>query len=258
MQHPPGYKAHEAGVRVLCLVKTLYGLKQSGQCWYQKLTSIFDTLGLKQCQVNQAIFFKSDKKAGDITVVAVHVDVCTIAASSARLMDSLKTDMYKHVEVIDLGELHSMLGIKVQCDRKAGTVHLSQHAYINSIICHYHFDDLKPLSTPMDTSVQLSSEKSPKSVAEFAAMHDMPYREAVSVLNWAALSMRPDITFAISTIAQFAEEPGPAHWEAVKWIFQYLAGTRELWLSYGETRRTLKGYADTDSSMAKDQCTITG
>jgi hypothetical protein len=30
MQHPPGYKAHEAGVRVLRLVKTLYGLKQSG------------------------------------------------------------------------------------------------------------------------------------------------------------------------------------------------------------------------------------
>ena len=48
MQHPPGYKVDDAGGRVLCLVKMLYGLKQSGHCWYQKLTSIFDTLGLKQ------------------------------------------------------------------------------------------------------------------------------------------------------------------------------------------------------------------
>jgi Reverse transcriptase (RNA-dependent DNA polymerase) len=31
MQHPPGYKAPNAGMRVLCLVKTLYGLKQLGQ-----------------------------------------------------------------------------------------------------------------------------------------------------------------------------------------------------------------------------------
>jgi Reverse transcriptase (RNA-dependent DNA polymerase) len=31
MQHPPGYKAPEAGARVLHLVKMLYGLKQSGR-----------------------------------------------------------------------------------------------------------------------------------------------------------------------------------------------------------------------------------
>ena len=120
MRHPPGYKVADAGVRVLRLVKTLYGLKQSGQRWYQKLTSIFDTLGLKQCQVDQAIFSKSDKKAGDITVVAVHVDDCTIAASSACLVEALKMGMHLHVEVTDLGELHWMLGIEVQRDRKAG------------------------------------------------------------------------------------------------------------------------------------------
>ncbi len=30
MQHAPGYKSHDAGNCILCLVKTLYGLKQSG------------------------------------------------------------------------------------------------------------------------------------------------------------------------------------------------------------------------------------
>ena len=258
MQHPPGYKAADAGVRVLRLVKTLYGLKQSGRCWYQKLTSIFNTLGLKQCQVDQAVFFKSDKKASDIMVVAMHVDDCTIAASSARLIEALKTGMRKHVEVTDLGKLHWMLGIEVQRDRKAGTVHLSQRAYINSILQSYYLDDLKPLSTPMDTQIWLSSEQSPKSIATFAAMRDVPYRKAVGTLNWAALSMRPDIAFAISTVARFAAEPGPAHWEAIKRIFQYLAGMRDLWLSYGETRRTLEGYADADSSMAEDRRAITG
>jgi hypothetical protein len=32
MQHPLGYKSPNTSMRVLCLVKTLYGLKQSGRC----------------------------------------------------------------------------------------------------------------------------------------------------------------------------------------------------------------------------------
>jgi hypothetical protein len=72
------------------------------------------------------------------------------------------------------------------------------------------------------------------------------------------LSTRPDIAFAVATVARFASNPGPVHWEAVKWIFRYLAGTRDLWLSYGESKRTLEGYADADGSMAEDRHAITG
>ena len=89
-------------------------------------------------------------------------------------------------------------------------------------------------------------------------MRDVPYREAVGALNWAALATRPDIAFAVATVARFAANPGPAHWEAVKRIYRYLAGTRDLWLSYGETKRTLEGYADADGSMAEDRRAITG
>jgi len=59
-------------------------------------------------------------------------------------------------------------------------------------------------------------------------------------------------------VARFGANPGPAHWEAVKWIFCYLAGTRDLCLTYGETRRILEGYVDADSSMAEDRRAISG
>ena len=80
----------------------------------------------------------------------------------------------------------------------------------------------------------------------------------VGALNWAALATRPDIAFAVATVARFASNPGIAHWEAVKRIFRYLAGTRDLWLSYGETRRALEGYADADGSMNEDRRAISG
>jgi hypothetical protein len=123
---------------------------------------------------------------------------------------------------------------------------LSQH--IDSILQRYGPDGLKSLSTPMDTQVCLSTEQAPASAADFTLMHDVPYREAVGALNWAALATQPDIAFAVATVARFAANPGPVHWEAVKRIFRYLSGTRELWLTYGESRQMLEGFADANES----------
>ena len=138
------------------------------------------------------------------------------------------------------------------------TVHLSQRSYIDSILRCFGLDDVKSVSTPFDTQVRLTLEQAPADAAEFAVMRNMPYREAVGALNWAALATCPDIAFAVSTVARFSANPGMAHWTAVKRIFRYLAGTRDLWLTYGETHRTLIGYADADGSMTEDRRAITG
>ena len=111
MQHPPGYKAQGVGHLVLHLLKMLYGLKQSGRRWYQKLSSIFTSLSFKQCSIDQAVFYKTDKERNALTVVAVHVDNCTIAASSDKLTHELIEGLCKQLEVTDLGGLHWMLGL---------------------------------------------------------------------------------------------------------------------------------------------------
>src|SRR6266852_8019843 len=61
MHHPPGYKPCDAGNRVLRLKKTLYSLKQSVRRWYQKLSSIFESLDFQKCSVDQAMFYKQNK-----------------------------------------------------------------------------------------------------------------------------------------------------------------------------------------------------
>jgi hypothetical protein len=59
-------------------------------------------------------------------------------------------------------------------------------------------------------------------------------------------------------VSRFSSKPGIAHWEAVKQIFRYLKGTRDLWLSYGNKVKELEGYADADGSMAEDRKAISG
>jgi Reverse transcriptase (RNA-dependent DNA polymerase) len=116
MQHPPGYKLPDAGGCILRLVKTLYGLKQSGQHWYQRLTEIFTTLDFTQCSVDQAVFYRLNARQQELIAVAVHVNNCTITATSLHLVNDLKDGLWKHVEVTDLRKLHWMLGIKVKHD----------------------------------------------------------------------------------------------------------------------------------------------
>ena len=107
------------------------------------------------------------------------------------------------------------------------------------------------------TAVALTAQ-SPNTTEEFARMRNIPYHEAVGSLMYASLGTHPDITYAVQTISRFSTKPGPEHWEAVKQIFQYLKGTKGLWLSYGGQQKKLEGYADADGSMAEDRRAISG
>ena len=89
-------------------------------------------MGFCRCDVDQAVFFK--KNQHNLTIVVVHVDDCTIAASSPALIFDFKTHLAQHVEITDLGELHWLLGIEVRQDRTHQLLHLSQCSYITAIL----------------------------------------------------------------------------------------------------------------------------
>jgi hypothetical protein len=257
MKQPPGYPLSNSPGKVCRLRKTLYGLKQSGRRWYQRLVEIMvDNLGFARCDVDQAVFFR--RRGKELMIVLVHVDDCTIVATAQPLIDGFKIEITKHVEITDLGELHWILGIEIRRVRENRQIFLSQRSYIESTLRRYGFDDLKPLSMPMETNTRLSSAQSPSTTEEFAKMRNIPYHEAVGSLMYASLGTRPDITYAVQTVSRFSIKPGPAHWEAVKRIFRYLKGTKDLWLSYGGKEKELIGYADADGNMAEDRHAISG
>ena len=105
MHQPPGYADLALPCHVCCLHKTLYGLKQSGHHWYQKLVEILvKNLGFKLWEVDQAMFVKLIKKT--LTIIIEHVDDCTITTSSLSLIVKLKVQIRKHVKITNLGKLH--------------------------------------------------------------------------------------------------------------------------------------------------------
>jgi hypothetical protein len=208
-------------------------------------------LGFSCCDVDQAVFFWH--KGGTVIIVLVHVDNCTITATTIKLIEHFKQEIAKHVKITNLGELHWSLEIEIKHNREKHTIHLSQHSYIDSILCRYNLQDLKPVSISMETSIHLSTSQSPATTAEFAQMCNVPYHKAVGSLMYTSLGTCPDISFAVQMVSHFSMKPGLIHWDAVKQIFWYLKGTKELWLSFGHAKIDLAGYADADGSMSEDR-----
>lgn len=193
-----------------------------------------------------------------MTVLAIHVDDCLITGNSRRLLDECKTKIGARYKMTDLGPVSWLLGIKISRDRQGGTIALSQHTYIEAILMRFNFVDLKPVSMPMDPNVLLLKMQCPESAAEVARMRRVPYREAVGSLMYAAMGTRPDIVFAVSTLAQYNDNPGMPHWDAVKRVFRYLLGTKTLSLTYGGARRELEGFVNADSATQEHRRAISG
>ena len=49
--------------------ESLYGLKQAGRWWYQKLVDIMMRLGFTRCEGDQAVFFRRCKERNVLMVV---------------------------------------------------------------------------------------------------------------------------------------------------------------------------------------------
>jgi reverse transcriptase-like protein len=190
--------------------------------------------------------------------VLVHVDDCSIVGRTRALIARFKVEIAKFVDITDMGELSWILGVEIKRIREERRILLSQRSYLDSIQRRYGLEDLKPITTPMDPNIRLTSAQSPSTTEEIASMRNVPYHEAVGSLMYATLGTCPDICFAVQTVSRFNKNPGLAHWEAVKRIFRYLKGTRDLWLSYGGVTKELMGYADADGSMSEDRKAISG
>lgn len=254
MQSPPGYEEDSGTVKKLR--KSLYGLKQAGRKWYDTLSRALANLGFATSEADPGVFVA---RVGEhVLILAVHVDDCILTGSSQKLITQYKQKINDCYALTDLGPVHWLLGIKVTRDRTARTISLSQASYVDAILARFALADAKPYGTPMLPNATYSKSDAPSTPDEEFRMRKIPYREAIGSLMYLAVATRPDIAFAVSTLSQFLDNPGDAHWEAVKRIFRYLAGSKSFELTYGGERHDLIGYTDADGAVQEHRRAISG
>lgn len=237
VKQPEGYEVKGKEDYVCKLNKSLYGLKQSPRCWNAELKEFFFQIGFRQLASDQCLFTTSE---GEKVILAVYVDDIILAAKSLKKLNEIKLLISKKYEVKDLGELKNFLGVKVTQDEKK--IFLSQEFYIDGILDKFSMKDCKPVDNPCTPG-----EKLIRSTEDDEPFDKKIYQSAVGSLLYLSIKTRPDISYAVSTVAKFSDNPNQQHWKSVKRIFRYLKGTISYGLKYeGEKSGVLTGFSDAD------------
>ena len=195
-------------------------------------------MGFAQTTSDPCLYVSTE---GEMFVVAVYVEDIVLAGKSDRKMSEVKNALASRFDVKDMGELHYFLGVKIIQD---GKVWIGQPAYAESILQKFSMENAKPVSTPVDTGTKLV-----KATEESDSVDQALYQSAVGSLLYLLIGTKPDITYAVSNVANFCANPSKQHWTAVKRILRYLKGTTGLGLLSLYSKDGSKdcvGYSDAD------------
>lgn len=235
MRQPEGFD--DGSGRVCLLRKALYGLKQASRQWNVKLNGVMIDSGYRRLKTDACIYIRRERSS--MVIVAVYVDDLLIFSNHNAWKNQLKANLTKNFSMKDLGLAGSCIGMQITRDRKAGTISLDQQKYTEAIIEKFCMNDCNSIDSPVGPNTKLTKEMSANTNDELADMKDVPYQEAVGNILYLAQCTRPDITFAISNVSKFNNQPGRSHWNAVKRIFRYLKKTSDYKLTFGRMMKTM-------------------
>ena len=238
MKQPPGYE--DGTPRACRLHKALYGLKQAGRVWNIKFNDVFvNTLGYTRIKSDFCVYIRKNQLG--LSIVIIHVDDSTISTFPPSIMSSAKAEIAQHLNITDLGEARTFVGLQISRNRPKRSITIHQTSYITKILERFGMLSSHIVHTPLDPNVVLipSTEESQPS--------DFPYAAAIGSLMYAAVATRPDISHAVQKLSQFTSKFSQAHVTAVKRVFRYLNGTRNLGITYYPTSDTeILGFTDAD------------
>lgn len=205
MKQPEGY--HQGDANQVCkLKKGLYGLKQGGRLWYEKLGEVLHKIGFKHLQSDNSIYIWTSNNVK--VIIPVFVDDLTIVSESKQVLNQVKTELAANFKLKDLGPTSFLLGVQVIYDQKKRTLQLSQRQYIIDLLKRFEMADCKPVTTPMEPGLRLSKAMKLSTPEEREEMQRTPYLNTIGALNYLAICTCPDISYTVGCLARFSKDRG--------------------------------------------------
>ena len=142
-------------------------------------------MGFKQSVVDHAVFHRHT--SNEHTIAAVATD--DMALTSKQMVDAkkFKTEIRCRWDITDHRPINWFLGFEIKHDREARTISINQHAYIEGIVEKYGLTNAKPITTPMEPGIQLSTDQGPSTLNQLSKMRGIPYAQAVGSVLWPAV-----------------------------------------------------------------------
>ena len=238
MKQPKGFEIGGKENLVCKFKRSIYGLKQSSQCWNEDLDKFLKQSDFKQSASDPCIYILNSDK---LLIVAVYVDYIIVAGSSEVSMQTFIDEIGTRFKIKDMGNLHHFLGVRIEKIR-AGEIWIGQPTDTLDILKKFGMEDSKSVATPVEAGRKLVKVSA---VCELVNME--MYQSAVGSLLYLSTKTRPDIAYAVGNDARFCSRSSVQQWKAVKRILRYLRGTVNYGLMYSQNQDDVAfGYSDTD------------
>jgi hypothetical protein len=165
--------------RKVKLQKSIYGLKQAGRNWYDRLSRELHALGFSRSIHDKCLFFSI--KPGKIVLFPLHVDDMRIAFNDDALLQLLLSRLKSEFGTREVTS-NVYLGMHFVENEKG--IMINQPAYVARLLREFRCADAIAADTPMveGAVAELCDDKSPALSADRAAK----YREAIGALLYLA------------------------------------------------------------------------
>ena len=221
MELPAGFMTQTGnrGEYIIELKKSLYGLKQAGLNWYEKLKQGLVARGYEPSKVDPCVFISQR------VIVLTYVDDCIVMGKSEQdikgLFKSLN-DGDENYDFTDEGDLKNYLGVEFT-RHSDGKLEFRQEFLISRIIKALGFEEeLNGKHTNPGTKPALH-----KDVEGPPRKHNWHYRSVIGMLNYLEKTSKPELAYAVHQCARFCENPRLSHERAVHKIVRYLTTTKD-------------------------------
>ncbi|GKC77815.1 retrotransposon protein, putative, ty1-copia subclass [Tanacetum coccineum] len=239
IEQPEGFVSQKFPNRICKLKHSIYGLKQASRQWNKRFDDEIKKFGFSQNRDEPCVYVKASRSY--VTFLILYVDDILIMGNNIPMLQDVKSYLGRCFAMKDLGESAYILGIKINRDRSKRLIGLCQSAYIKKILKIY-MDNSKRGTIPMQEKLKFSKSQGASTPAEIQRMQNIPYASAVGSIMYAVRCTRPDVAFAQNITSRFQQNPGDAHWTAVKNILKVSCYTDAGYLTDADDMKSQTGY----------------
>ncbi|KAK4704333.1 putative transposase, partial [Phenoliferia sp. Uapishka_3] len=205
------------------LVMGLYSLVQSGATWNSTAHAKLLEMGFVRSDADPCLYVKGTVDV-NFAFILLYVDDLRIGCQTVGERDGIWEELAAFWEISGEKEATEYLGMSIERDRALRTLKLGQFTYCANLPTRFGL--VGTAKTPATTDVLTSSP-------EDDLCDQREFQSIVGAIAFPTLCTRPDASFAVNNVAQFAANPKIRHLHAAQRIARYLGSTSDLGLVFG-------------------------